>query len=114
MNRRPRRPLTADEAREVRKIIRKVEWTTASSPRYRTAPHRYVIKFRTLGITKAEWDRFAELIAGVRRTWRGYSYKYLILDRRCYWVDWPALNCASVGTLDPLKKPKQTSRKAGG
>jgi hypothetical protein len=112
MTRRSRRPLTADEAREVRKIIRKVEWTTASSPRYRTAPHRYVIKFRTLGITKAEWDRFAELIAiaGVRRTWRGYSYKYLIVDRRCYWVDWPALNCASVTTLDPLPKSSRLRR----
>jgi hypothetical protein len=72
------------------------------------APHRYVIKFRTLGISKAEWDRFAKLIrsCGSCRTWRGHSYKYLIVDRKCYWVDWPALNCANVATPDPLKKPK--------
>jgi len=67
----------------------------------------------TLGITKAEWDRFAELIrsCGVSRTWRGHGYRYLIINRKCYWVDWPALNCANVATLDPLSKPSRTPQR---
>lgn len=85
---------------QLRKIIVEANWETARSLRYATAPHQYIICFRS----GPEWKVFADAIRthGVYRTWKGHRYKYLILDRKCYWVDFPALNRADDSTLDPL------------
>jgi hypothetical protein len=84
----------------LRKIIVDANWQSARSARYADAPHQYIIAHRS----GPEWKVFADAIRmhGVYRTWKGHRYKYLILDNRCYWVDFPALNRAYVNTLDPL------------
>jgi len=86
----------------LRLIIKEAKWKKASSPRYKTAPHSYIIAHNC----GPEWKWFYEQIRnhGTYRTWHGHRYKYLILDRYCYWVDWPALNRAKADTLDPLPK----------
>lgn len=115
-----RRQITADEAVEVRSFIEKIQWTPAKSARYQKCPHSYVIKWRPLGISVEDWDRFAYLIkhCSVARQWRDpggglHRYWYLILDGFCYWVDFPALNRADasslVGHTASEAKPSSTS-----
>lgn len=91
-------PLTLDRKRDLQKIIREVTWKTASSARYKDAPHAYIICFRS----GPEWKVFADAIrdCGEYRTWHGYRYKYLQIDSFVYWVDFPALNRAKADTLD--------------
>lgn len=98
---RGRDTLTPEELLEVREIIRKAPWKTASSAAYRSAPHSYIIAQRS----GPEWGRVADLIkrCGVYRTWRGHKYKYLIVDELAFWVDFPALNKALKSTLDPME-----------
>src|SRR5882672_3823833 len=84
----------------IRRIIAEAKWEKARSAAYANAPHQYIICFRS----GPEWKVFADAIRthGVYRTWKGHRYKYLILDGKCHWVDFPALNRADVTTLDPL------------
>lgn len=106
-----RRNITDEEKAEAGAIIERIEWTPASSERYRNSPHMYVVKFRPLGITTELWERFAHLIkhCSVARSWRDpsggeHKYWYLLLDGKCYWVDWPAINCADAASLEPPRR----------
>jgi hypothetical protein len=92
------RPIPQDVRAELRKVIREASWTKASSAAYKNSPHHYIIAMRC----GPEWRWFYGIIRdyGVYRTWHGHKYKYLVLDRKCYWVDFPALNRADVDTLD--------------
>src|SRR5216684_6177923 len=93
------RQMTTDEVSELRETIAKATWEVAKT--YKDAPHSYIIKFRS----GPEWGKFAGLIkhCGTYRTWKGHRYKYLVLDGKAYWVDWPALNRADAATLDGYK-----------
>lgn len=111
------RQITMDEVTELRSIIAAAPWEPAKSARYANSPHTYIIMFRS----GPEWKRFADLIrnCGVWRSWtpkgsaKSYHYKYLIIDEKAYWVDWPALNRADASTLDGYKvwgaMPSRTS-----
>jgi hypothetical protein len=83
---------------KLRRTIKESPWKTATSPRYKNAPHSYIIWFN--GVTTWRW--FAGRIRkhGQYRTWRGHKYKYLLLDGEAFWLDWPALNRAKANTLD--------------
>jgi hypothetical protein len=109
----PRRPtkdvpaIPPETLKKLRALIRKSPWRTASSPRYRNAPHCYIIAFwfpdkDPAFDDKTPWKWVADLIReyGASRTWRGHRYKYLFVDDECLWVDWPALNRAKASTLD--------------
>ena len=90
------------EVRELRTLIAKANWKPASSPEYKSAPHSYIVKMKRHGLTAAQWQRLADIIArsGTWRTWRGKRYRYLAIDRKVYWVMWPVLNRADAATLD--------------
>jgi len=100
--------------RKLRKFIREARWKTASSPAYRDAPHAYVIAFwypdpQANFDNKTPWKWFGDLIRehGEYKTWKGHKYKYLTVDKKVFWVDFPALNCADANTLDEVKdRPK--------
>ncbi|MCX5794233.1 MAG: hypothetical protein NTY77_01900 [Elusimicrobia bacterium] len=90
-----------DELKKARRIIKTAPWKVASSARYRTSPHSYIIAHKS----GPGWGWFADLIKawGRRRTWHGHAYKYLIIDGEAFWVDFPALNRAAEDTLDPVE-----------
>jgi hypothetical protein len=99
--------IPASTLKKLRALIKKSPWRTASSPQYRNAPHSYIIAFWYTDNdknyeNKTAWKWFADVVStyGEYRTWRGHKYKYLIVDRKCYWVDFPALNRAALDTLD--------------
>ena len=98
-------PLTSERKEQLRAIIRDAKWKTASSARYRTAPHSYIICFKDSPAHHPGWQFFDKAIreCGEYRTWKGHRYKYLIIDSFAYWVDFPALNRAKADTLDSLK-----------
>jgi hypothetical protein len=83
---------------KLRAVIKESPWKTATSARYKDAPHSYIIFFNG----KTVWKWFAGRIRkhGVYRTWKGYKYKYLLVDGEAFWLDWPALNKAAADTLD--------------
>jgi hypothetical protein len=101
-------PMPARIRAKVRKIVKQASWTTARSPEYALAPHQYLVAMRS----GPEWGVLAKAIRafGEYRTWlrrrdrKRFRYKYLVLDRRCYWEMWPVINRASSSTLDK-KKP---------
>jgi hypothetical protein len=86
----------------VRGIIKRAQWTRSTAEMYRDAPHQYIVKFRPEGFTKRDWNRLCQFIrnCGERRTWRGQSYVYLIVDGFAYWSMWPIINRAKTSTLD--------------
>lgn len=90
--------IPAAELKKLRALIRKSAWKTATSARYKDAPHRYLIYFEC----RRAWKWLAARVRkyGTRRSWRGNKNKYLLVDGACLWIDWPALNKAHADTLD--------------
>ncbi len=93
--------MTAEEKKRLRELIRSgLRWTRAKSARYATAPHEYIIW---------HWEdcraAYVEIAALVRRygrigMWRGYKYRFLVLDGCAYWEDQPAMNRSNARNLE--------------